>query len=237
MTTVVIPFGDRSYEVRPTKIICLGQNYRAHIAESESVRVRGFGTDEPEEPVLFPKLPSCLIGPDDPIEIPDILSSYNFRDERTHYEGELALILAKGGKNVPAEDALDLILGVACANDVSQRNIQNGDRAGWFRGKSFDTFLPIGPRIVPLSEIGDVQRLSIVTRLNGTTVQQANTDQMIFPVAETLSFISRNFTLEPGDIVLTGTPAGVGPISHGDTVEVEIENIGVLSNPVIDPRV
>jgi 2-keto-4-pentenoate hydratase/2-oxohepta-3-ene-1,7-dioic acid hydratase in catechol pathway len=117
-------------------------------------------------------------------------------------------------------------------NDVSQRNIQNGDRSGWFRGKSFDTFGPIGPRIVRAQDIGDVQNLDIVCRKNGLVVQSSNTRHMIFPVAFTISFISRNFTLLPGDIILTGTPAGVGPIVEGDDVEVEIARIGVLRNPV-----
>jgi 2-keto-4-pentenoate hydratase/2-oxohepta-3-ene-1,7-dioic acid hydratase in catechol pathway len=134
------------------------------------------------------------------------------------------------------DEAMKHVLGFTCANDVSQRDIQNGDRSGWFRGKSFDTFLPIGPRIVPREEITDVQNLTVQTRLNGAVVQEGNTGQMIFPVAETIAFISRNFTLAAGDIILTGTPAGIGPIRHGDTVEVEIESIGTLTNPVTDSR-
>lgn len=226
------------YTVAPGKVIALGLNYREHIKESVSVKVRGFDQVEPEEPILFPKLPSAIVGDGDSIRIPAILGEYTYgEDERTDYEGELAVIVGTGGRDIPVDQAMEHVLGYSCANDVSQRNIQNGDRSGWFRGKSFDTFLPLGPRIVPASEIPDVQNLRIETRLNGKTVQSGNTAQMIFPVAETIAFISRNFTLEEGDIILTGTPSGIGPIAHGDLVEIEIESIGVLRNPVEDPRV
>lgn len=231
-----LPYGNSAYRIEPTKVIALGANYREHIAESGTLNVRGFNSDEPDEPILFPKLPSSITGPDQPIIIPEILGAYDFPEERTDYEGELALIIGDRCKDVSVDDAYSYILGVTCANDVSQRDIQNGDRAGWFRGKSFDTFLPIGPRIVPFKDISDIQNLRVVTRLNGTVVQEGNTKQMIFPVAETIAFVSRNFTLLPGDIILTGTPAGVGPIHGGDTVEVEIESIGTLTNPVVDPR-
>jgi len=226
------------YTVAPGKVIALGLNYREHIKESVSVKVRGFDQVEPEEPILFPKLPSAIVGDGDSIRIPAILGDYAYgEDERTDYEGELAVIIGTGGRDIPVDRAMEHVLGYSCANDVSQRNIQNGDRSGWFRGKSFDTFLPLGPRIVPVSEIPDVQNLRIETRLNGKTVQSGNTAQMIFPVAETIAFVSRNFTLEEGDIILTGTPSGIGPIAHGDLVEIEIESIGVLRNPVEDPRV
>ena len=177
------------------------------------------------------------MGDGDPIVLPDILGTYNFPDERTDYEGELAVIIGTGGRNIPAEAALEHVLGYTCGNDVSQRNIQNGDRSGWFRGKSFDTFLPLGPRLVSPTDISDITNLTVQTRLNGQLVQNGNTGQMIFSVAESIAFISRNFTLEEGDIILTGTPAGVGPLRHGDTVEVEISMIGTLSNPVVDERV
>ena len=226
--------GGGEYRVAPSKIIALGLNYRDHIAESLSVRVSGFTPDEPDEPVLFPKLPSCLIGPDETIRIPRIVGSYAFEDPRTDYEAELAFIVGRECRDVAPEDALDYVLGYTCMNDVSQRNIQNGDRSGWFRGKSFDTFGPIGPRIVAADEIDDVQDLDIVCRQNGSVVQSSNTRHMIFPVRVMLSFISRNFTLNPGDIVLTGTPSGVGPLADGDVVEVEIAGIGVLRNPVVD---
>ena len=223
---------EERYVVSPSKIIALGLNYRDHIAESESVRVRGFTPEEPPEPVLFPKLPSCLIGPGDPVVLPGIVDDYEFDEPRTDYEAELALIVGKLCRDISADEAFDCIYGYTCMNDVSQRNIQNGDRSGWFRGKSFDTFGPIGPVVVPAAAVPDVQDLGIRCRLNGNVVQESNTRHMIFPVAATVSFISRNFTLYPGDIILTGTPAGVGPLSDGDVVEVEIDRVGTLRNPV-----
>jgi 2-keto-4-pentenoate hydratase/2-oxohepta-3-ene-1,7-dioic acid hydratase in catechol pathway len=223
---------DKVYEVRPTKIVALGLNYRDHIAESESVRVQGFTQDIPVEPILFAKTPNVLIGNGEAIVIPEILKSYNFEVPRTDHEAELAIVIGKRCRNVRAEDAYSVIFGYTCANDVSQRNIQNGDRSGWFRGKSFDTFCPIGPRIVPHHLIGNPQELDIVCRKNGEVVQNSNTRHMIFSIAETISFVSRNFTLEEGDLILTGTPSGVSPIGDGDIVEVEIERIGTLRNPV-----
>ncbi len=232
---VVLPVvgTDDAYEVCPSKIIALGLNYRDHIAESESVRVQGFTPEAPSEPVLFPKMPSCLIGPGHPIRLPKILTMYDFEDARTDYEAELALIIGSDCFWVEPESALDHVFGYTCMNDVSQRNIQNGDRSGWFRGKSFDTFGPIGPVIVPADRIGNPQSLDISCRLNGRTVQSSNTRHMIFPLDVIVSYVSRNFTLLRGDIILTGTPAGVGRIAHGDTVEIEIEGIGVLRNPVV----
>lgn len=223
---------DSRYTVNPSKIIALGLNYRDHIAESLSVKVRGFSSDEPKEPVLFPKLPSVLVGPGDPIVLPAIVGEYGFDEPRTDYEAELALIIGSTCRNVSPAEAHSHIYGFTCMNDVSQRNIQNADRSGWFRGKSFDTFGPIGPAVLLTADCSDVQDLDITCRLNGTTVQASNTRQMIHSVAQTIAFISRNFTLYPGDIVLTGTPSGVGPIAPGDVVEVEIAGIGTLRNPV-----
>lgn len=227
----VIGTGSR-YTVNPSKIIALGLNYRDHIAESLSVKVRGLTPDEPNEPVLFPKLPSALVGPGDPIVLPAIVNDYGFDEPRTDYEAELALIIGKTSRNVSPADALGHIYGFTCMNDVSQRNIQNADRSGWFRGKSFDTFGPIGPAVLLTSDCPDVQDLDITCRLNGTTVQASNTRHMIHSVAQIIAFISRNFTLYAGDIVLTGTPSGVGPIAPGDVVEVEVSGIGTLRNPV-----
>ncbi|MGC8491505.1 MAG: fumarylacetoacetate hydrolase family protein [Syntrophobacteraceae bacterium] len=233
---VVLPVSGKSqsYRVQPSKIIALGLNYRSHIAESHSVKVSGFTEEIPKEPILFPKTPNVLTGPGKPIVIPAFLLDYGFEDLRVDYEAELAVIIGKKCKNIKAAEAFDYIFGYTCINDVSQRNIQSGDRSGWFRGKSLDTFGPVGPRIVLQEEIGDPQSLEIRCRLNGKTVQEANTSQMIFPVAFQVEFISKNFTLMPGDIIATGTPAGVGRIGHGDVVEVEIEKIGVLSNPVVE---
>ena len=224
---------DESMRIAPSKIIALGLNYAAHIAESQSINAGGMKDSVPSEPVLFPKTPNVLIPSGQPIVLPAIVDTYGFDEPRTDYEGELALIIGSRARDIKADNAYDFIYGYTCMNDVSQRNIQNGDRSGWFRGKSFDTFGPIGPVIVPASQIKDAHNLRLQTRLNGVTVQDASTSLMIFKIPELLAYISRNVTLEPGDIVLTGTPSGVGPIKPGDVVEVEIEGIGVLSNPVV----
>lgn len=226
--------GTEPYSVGPTKIIALGLNYRSHIAESVSVKVRGFTSEVPTEPILFPKTPNVLIGPGEPIVIPKFLQDYGFEELRTDYEAELAVIIGRKCKNVSVGEAMDCVLGYTCINDVSQRNLQTGDRSGWFRGKSLDTFGPVGPRIVLRQDLEEPQKLRVQCRLNGRVVQDGNTDQMIFSVAETIAFVSKNFTLMPGDIIATGTPSGVGQIRHGDVVAVEIEKIGVLENPVIE---
>jgi 2-keto-4-pentenoate hydratase/2-oxohepta-3-ene-1,7-dioic acid hydratase in catechol pathway len=220
------------YVVNPSKIVALGLNYLEHIMESQSVDVQNFTNEIPTEPVLFPKTPNVLIGPDEPIILPAFVEEYDFANCRTDHEAELAIIIKDLAKNLSADNAMDHILGFTCFNDISQRNLQKGDKAGWFRGKSLDTFGPIGPVIVTPEDIGDPQNLEIVCRLNGKVVQSSNTRHMIFKIPEILAFVSKNFTLEPGDIIITGTPSGVGPLKDGDVVEVEIENIGTLTNPV-----
>ena len=222
------------YTVNPTKIIALGLNYREHIDESHSVNVKGLPRDIPKEPVLFPKTPNVLIPDGTPVVIPRFLKEYKFEDMRVDYEAELAFFIRDRCKNVPAAEAYDHIFGFTCMNDVSQRNIQSGDVSGWFRGKSLDTFGPIGPVLVRTGDISDPQNLDIRCRLNGKVVQESNTCFMIFPVKEIVAFISKNFTLMAGDLILTGTPAGVGPLKHGDVVEVEIDQIGTLANPVTE---
>jgi len=236
MVQLEIDGSGKTYTVNPTKIIAVGFNYLSHIEERKSVNVQGFTDEIPEEPVLFSKTPNVLIGPGEPIVIPKFLREYRFEEQRTDHEAELAFIVGKVCKNVQPEEALEYIYGFTCMNDVSQRNIQRSDKSGWFRGKSLDTFGPIGPRVVLTENIGDPQALGIECRLNGTSVQKSNTKHMIFTVSQLLSFISKNMTLMPGDIVATGTPSGVGPLKHGDTVEVEIERIGVLRNPVVEER-
>lgn len=230
-----LPISNRTqtFTVNPTKIIALGLNYRDHIAESASVKVRGFTNDVPEEPILFAKTPNVLIGPDEPIVLPAFIREYHFERLRTDYEAELAIIIRDTCKNVSEADALKYVLGYTCFNDVSQRNIQNGDRSGWFRGKSMDTFGPIGPRVVLAEDLGDPHNLRIQSRVNGKTAQDSNTGLMIFKIPEIIAFVSKNLTLMPGDIIATGTPSGVGPIKGGDVVEVEIEKIGILRNPVV----
>jgi 2-keto-4-pentenoate hydratase/2-oxohepta-3-ene-1,7-dioic acid hydratase in catechol pathway len=220
------------YVVNPTKIVALGLNYLEHIKESQSVDVKNFTDEIPTEPVLFPKTPNVLIGPGDPIILPAFVDDYGFANCRTDHEAELAIIIKDRIKDLPADSAMDHILGFACFNDISQRNLQKGDKSGWYRGKSLDTFGPIGPVIVLPEDIGDPQNLDISCRLNGKIVQNSNTRHMIFKIPEIIAFVSKNFTLEPGDIIITGTPSGVGPLNDGDVVEVEIENIGTLITPV-----
>lgn len=233
MISLPIAHSTAVYPLAPSKIIALGLNYRKHIKESVSMNLSGTTDAIPGEPILFPKTPNTLITNGEKIIIPRFVKE-QFDNPRTDYEGELALIIGKKGKNIPEEQAFNHIYGYTCMNDVSQRNIQTGDKAGWFRGKSLDTFGPIGPCIVPTADIGNVQNLAITTRLNGKIVQASNTSHMIFTIPQIIHFISTNFTLLPGDIILTGTPEGVGPLKHGDNVEVEIEHIGTLTNTVIE---
>jgi len=236
MLSLALAGTDRRVDVRPTKIVAVGLNYREHIAESPSVLSHPRDRESlPAEPILFPKTPNVIIGPGEPIPIPSsLIARYGFDAPRTDHEAELAVIIGARCRNVAPEDALDYVLGYACFNDVSQRNIQNADRSGWYRGKSFDGFGPIGPVIVPREVLGDGSGLAIECRLNGTVVQRASTSDMIYGVRELVAFISSNFTLEPGDIIATGTPSGVGPMKAGDYVEVEIEGVGILGNPVIE---
>ena len=231
--TITLPIeGGGTYQVSPSKIVALGLNYLEHIKESQSVNVQNFTEAIPTEPVLFPKTPNVLIGPGETIILPAFVEDYGFPNCRTDHEAELAIIIKDRVKNVSAEAAMDHVLGFTCFNDVSQRNLQKGDKSGWYRGKSLDTFGPIGPVIVPPEKIGDPQNLEILCRVNGKVMQHSNTRHMIFKIPEIIAFVSKNFTLEPGDIIITGTPSGVGPLRHGDVVEVEIESIGILKNPV-----
>ncbi|MBN1435216.1 fumarylacetoacetate hydrolase family protein [Candidatus Fermentibacterales bacterium] len=227
--SVTLPVaGSSAYcELRPSKIIALGLNYLDHIEETRS--------EVPKEPILFAKTPNVLIGPGESIIIPSFLYESGFDDVVVHYEAELAFVMAERASRVGEEAAMDLVLGFTCFNDVSQRNLQFGDASGWFRGKSLDTFGPVGPVIVPAGELGrDPHDLRIACRLNGETVQESSTSKMLFGIPRMISFISRQITLEPGDIVATGTPSGVGRIRNGDTVEIEIEGIGVLTNTVVE---
>jgi 2-keto-4-pentenoate hydratase/2-oxohepta-3-ene-1,7-dioic acid hydratase in catechol pathway len=208
---------------RPQKIICVGLNYLDHAAEGSATL--------PERPLLFAKWPNTLIGAREPIVLPSISA-------KVDYEGELAAVIGTRAQRVGVDDALDVVAGYLCANDVSARDLQFADRQ-WVRGKSLDTFCPIGPVLVPASEIPDPQALQLRTILNGEVVQEAPTSSMIFSVAQIVAFISEAITLEPGDLILTGTPAGVGIfrdpellLQPGDEVTVEIEGLGTLTNPV-----
>jgi 2-keto-4-pentenoate hydratase/2-oxohepta-3-ene-1,7-dioic acid hydratase in catechol pathway len=202
--------------VIPTKIIAIGKNYADHAAE--------MGSDVPTTPVLFLKPPTAVIGPLSPIRRPPESSN-------VHYEGELAVVMGKVTRNVSPEDALGHILGYTAANDVTARDLQRSD-GQWTRAKGFDTFLPLGPAID--TEFDPAEPHTITTSVNGVIKQEGVTSDLVFGVADLVSFISRVMTLLPSDVILTGTPAGVGPIVEGDRVEVEIEGIGVLLNPVVN---
>ena len=209
---------------RPGKLICVGLNYRDHAAES--------GMDVPTSPITFSKYVTSVTGPGQPVRLPAVSAQVD-------YEAELAFVVGRRAKHVPVERAFDYVLGYMNLNDVSARDLQFADKQ-WQRGKSCDTFAPMGPFIVTRDAIGDPHALRIRCRVNGQTLQDSNTNQLVFGVDKLLSFISETVTLEPGDIVATGTPPGVGfarkpPIflKPGDTVEIEVDGLGVLSNPVV----
>jgi 2-keto-4-pentenoate hydratase/2-oxohepta-3-ene-1,7-dioic acid hydratase in catechol pathway len=209
---------------RTSKIICLGKNYSEHAKEG--------GFNQPEKPLLFSKTPNTLNGPFDPIILPR-------SSKQVDWEVELAVVIGKTSKRVTRENAMDCIAGFTVANDVSGRDAQFFD-SQWFRGKSFDSFAPMGPCVVTIDELGDVQNLKLTARVNGTLMQNGNTKDMIFDIPSIIEFISEDITLLPGDVILTGTPAGVGifrdpPIvlKAGDVVECAIEKIGSTRNEVI----
>lgn len=197
-----------------TKIVCVGKNYYDHAVE--------MGEGVPEQPILFLKAPNTLNHPEGTIHAPTFV-------ERLDYEGELAFIIRRRAKGVKAENFADYILGYTCLNDVTARDVQKGD-GQWTRGKSMDGFAPIGP--VVTDEV-DPSGLAIETRLNGAVVQQGNTSQFMTAIPQLLEFITASMTLEPGDVVTTGTPAGVGPMTPGDTVEITVQGIGTLRNHVV----
>lgn len=209
----------------PSKVLAIGLNYVDHAAES--------GVKPPANPLIFVKTNNSICGDGDTIRWAAADSS------QVDYEAELAVVIGTKARRVPVADALDHVLGYTCCNDVSARDAQFGDQQ-WVRGKSFDTFCPLGPWIVTADEIPDPQNLAIRCRVNGETLQDSNTAHMIFGVAELIAYCSRFMTLEVGDIIATGTPPGVGfsrtpPIYlvNGDTCEIDIEKIGVLTNPVV----
>ena len=213
-----IPFDSADAPPRPSKIVAVGRNYREHAAE--------LGNAVPDaEPLLFLKAPSSLVIDGSDIVLPP-------ESARVDYEGELALVIGRRIKSWPQERWLDALAGVCCANDVTARDLQKKD--GQFaRAKSFDTFCPIGPAIVPGIDPSD---LALETRVNGAVRQSSRTSQMVFSPAFLVAYISRMMTLLPGDLILTGTPAGIGALSAGDRVEVEIEGVGVLANRVAAPN-
>lgn len=210
----------------PRKIICLGLNYRDHAAES--------GAPIPKDPVLFSKYATALIGHGEPIVLPPV-------SQEVDYEAELVIVIGKKGRNIKAAEASSYVAGYTIGHDVSARDWQlKKDGKQWMVGKTFDTFAPTGPFLVTADEVGDPHQLGIRLRLNGETMQDSNTQQMIFGVGETLAYLSQVMTLEPGDLIFTGTPPGVGfarkpPVflKPGDVVEIEIDKLGVLRNPVV----
>jgi 5-carboxymethyl-2-hydroxymuconate isomerase len=208
----------------PGKIVAIGLNYMDHIREA--------GMEVPTTPLVFAKFPSSVIGHGDPIVIDRAVT------QRVDWEVELAVVIGRELRDVRPADALDHVAGYTVANDVSARDVQFAD-GQWVRGKSLDTFCPLGPQVVEPAAIGDPQALRLRTRVNGELVQDSSTSEMVFGVAELLAFCSRSFTLNPGDVLLTGTPWGCGEfmdpprsLQDGDLVEVEIDGIGTLANPV-----
>lgn len=208
---------------QPSKIICVGLNYADHAEEA--------GLPLPTVPLLFTKFPSALIPHGGTVRIPPFV-------QQPDWEAELAVIIGRECASVSEAKALDYVLGVSCFNDISARDIQSAE-SQWTRAKSFDSFAPLGPWITPLSDIPDIQDLRVSCRVEAEIVQNSTTSNMVFSVAEIISFISRSTTLRPGDVIATGTPPGVGVgrrpprfLQNGETVEVEIEGVGVLSNTV-----
>jgi 2-keto-4-pentenoate hydratase/2-oxohepta-3-ene-1,7-dioic acid hydratase in catechol pathway len=209
--------------VRPGKVICVGRNYAEHARER--------GGEIPSQPIFFLKSNNTICGPGDAIVIPP-------NSNQVDYEAELAVVIGKGGKNISEDSAYDHVAGYMILNDVSARDMQSADKQ-WFRGKSCDTFAPIGPWIVTKDEIPDPHSLRISLTLNGQTMQDSNTGNMIFKIPYLISHLSKSMTLEPGDIISTGTPEGVGAsrtppvfLKPGDSVSITIERIGTLTNPV-----
>jgi len=209
---------------RPGKIVCVGLNYRDHAEEQ--------GVELPQAPLFFAKYTTALIGPGEPIVIPPTVAQCD-------YEAELGVVIGSTVRRVSRENALEAVRGYICANDVSARDLQFAD-GQWTRGKSPDTFCPVGPRLVPASEVSDPHDLRIRAIVNGEVLQDSTTANLIFGIDEIISYASRTSTLEAGDLILTGTPAGVGIfrdpkrlLQPGDEVTIEIEGLGELTNPVV----
>ncbi|MBN1640160.1 MAG: fumarylacetoacetate hydrolase family protein [Anaerolineae bacterium] len=212
----------------PSKVVAIGQNYMDHCREQ--------GVEPPEWPVIFTKFPSAVIGPGAAIRWDPALT------DQVDYEVELAVVIGRTARRVTVDEALDYVAGYTVCNDVSARNLQFGD-GQWVRGKSLDTFCPLGPWLVTVDEIPDPQALPVRTTLNGAVMQDSTTAQMIFDVRELIAFSSRAFTLMPGDVIVTGTPPGVGVfrdppvyLKDGDEITVEVGGIGALTNPCVEER-
>ena len=221
----MIKIGDKT--INPTKIICVGTNYMDHIEETK--------LPVPKEPVLFPKTLNCLIGDGEPIIYPKLLFN-NRRLKRVDYEVELAFIIKDRCKDVPKDETYEHIMGYSVFNDVTARKMQTKDivsQLPWFRSKSLDTFGPIGPRIASVDEIQDPHNLKIELKVNGEMKQSSNTKHLLFKIPDLMEYITSLFTMEPGDIIATGTPSGISPVLPGDLIEATIEKIGTLTNKVV----
>jgi 2-keto-4-pentenoate hydratase/2-oxohepta-3-ene-1,7-dioic acid hydratase in catechol pathway len=206
---------------RPNRIFCIGRNYAEHAKET--------GSEVNEEPIVFLKASSTVIGMGQPIVYPEWA-------EQVDYEGELAVVIGMPGKDIPEKDAMKHVVGYTLFNDVTERLLQNRDIAKslpWFRSKSIDTFGPLGPVIVTADEIRDPHKLTIRTEVNGVVKQEAPLSDMVYRVPRLISYLSKYFALEAGDVIATGTPSGIGPLHPGDTVSVSIPEIGTLTNPVV----
>ena len=203
--------------IEPGKVLAIGMNYLKHVKELDSTR------EVPTEPVVFMKPPSAIVGPGQPIELA-------YPENDTHYEAELVVVIGKPAYRVKEADALDYVLGYTCGNDVSDRVQQMGG-IQWIRGKGYNSYLPLGPVIETDLDPGNA---TVQSRLNGETRQDDNTNGLIFSVPFLIEFLSDVMTLNPGDIIMTGTPHGVGGMKAGDTIEIEVGGIGVLSNPVVN---
>lgn len=200
--------------VSPSKIICIGRNYADHAKE--------LGNEVPKEPLVFLKPTTALLPSGEPIVLPH-------QSQRVEYEAEIGVVIGQRVRNVSVEEAEHAIAGYTCVNDVTCRDLQKTD-GQWTRAKGFDTFCPVGPRV---SNGRDWRGLEIICRVNGVERQRGHSSDMIFPIPYLISYVSSFMTLEVGDLLATGTPSGVGPLAHGDVVEIEIPGVGILSNPVV----
>lgn len=218
-TETVVPWPNVNLlaPVLPTKVLCVGKNYEDHASELDS--------EVPDEPLIFMKPATSVIGQNAPVIYPP-------QTTNLHHEAELAVVISRPARNIKAEDASQYILGYTAANDVTARDLQARD-GQWTRAKGFDTFCPLGPAIE--TELDPLERLAVIAKVNGEVRQAGFTSDMVFGVAEVLAFITAFTTLLPGDVILTGTPSGVGPLEPGDLMEIEVDGIGVLVNRVVAP--
>jgi 2-keto-4-pentenoate hydratase/2-oxohepta-3-ene-1,7-dioic acid hydratase in catechol pathway len=205
---------------RPSKIVCVGRNYAEHAKE--------LGNVVPERPLIFLKPPSAIIGDGDAIVLPEA-------SQRVEHEAEIGVVIGVPLRHASPSGVLSAVAGITCVNDVTARDLQKTD-AQWTRAKGFDTFCPVGPRVVPLRDLPPWEELEVICRVNGEERQHGHAKDMVFGIPDVIAYISQVMTLEPGDLIATGSPSGVGPLLAGDTVEVEVTGVGVLRNRVVEDR-